>query len=127
MLDMAQQNLQVQNGAVSQEPNPNPSANTGIYEFLRDNPFSQAYHNAVLTGQILGMSMGRGNLLNSNTLSIVGFSLGSVITFSCCCMLYDLGCKNMIGDVLLIGSTVDLTNLGKNIHKLIGSEGVISG
>lgn len=106
---------------------PAAALTTGIYDFYRDNPFTQAYHHAVLGGQMLALMMARSNLFNSNPLSVVGFSLGSVLTYSACCTLYDLECRDKIGDVLLIGSTVDLMSLGQNIHKLIGSKGVIQG
>ena len=36
-------------------------------------------------------------------------------------------CFNAIGDVCLIGSTVDTSSFGHNLHKLIGSRGVIQG
>lgn len=76
---------------------------------------------------MLAIMMSKGNLFNSNPLSVVGFSLGSVLTYSTCCTLYDLDCTNLIGDVCLLGSTVDLMGFGQNLHKLIGSKGVIQG
>lgn len=100
---------------------------TGIYDFYRDNPFTKAYHHAVLGGQMLAIMMSRGQLLNSNPLGLVGFSLGSVLTYSACCTLFDLESRNAIGDVCLLGSTVDLMSFGQNLHKLIGSKGVIQG
>jgi hypothetical protein len=100
---------------------------TGIYDFYRDNPFAQAYHHAVLGGQMLAIMMARSNLFNSNPPSIVGFSLGSVLTYSACCTLHDLDCLDKVGDVCLIGSTVDLMSFGQNLHKLIGSRGSIQG
>jgi hypothetical protein len=106
---------------------PSLTVTTGIYDLYRDNPFTIAYHHAVLAGQFLGLMMARSNILNSNPASLLGFSLGSVLAYSACCTLYDLGCRDRVGDVLLIGSTVDLMNLGQNIHKLIGTKGVIQG
>ena len=84
-----------------------------IRQFWRDN--------------FLGMMMARSNLLNNNPACLLGFSLGSVFAYSACCTLYDLGCRDRVGDMLLIGSTVDLMSLGQNIHKLIGSKGVVQG
>ena len=100
---------------------------TGVYDFYTHNPFTVAYHHAVLAGQLLGLMIERSNMLNSNTVSLCGFSLGSVFAYSTCLTLFDLGGVHKVGDVCLLGSCVDLTNLGQNIHKLIGSKGVIQG
>jgi hypothetical protein len=100
---------------------------TGVYDFYTHNPFTLAYHHSVLAGQLLGLMIERSNMLNSNTVSLCGFSLGSVFAYSACVTLYDLGAVHKVGDVILMGSCVDLTNLGQNIHKLIGSKGVIQG
>ena len=42
-------------------------------------------------------------------------------------MLYDMGCKGVIGDLCLMGGCNDLTTFGHNLHKLIGSKGSVQG
>ena len=110
-----------------QERVPRVTLTTGIYEFYQLNPFTMAYHHAVLAGQLLALMMATANLFNDGVPCLLGFSLGSVFAYSTCCTLFDLGCRNKIGDVCLLGSCVDLMSFGQNIHKLIGSKGVIQG
>ena len=100
---------------------------TGIYEFYQVNPFTMAYHHGVLAGQMLAIMIAKSNVFNSNGLCLLGFSLGSVFAYSTCVTLFDLGCHDKVGDVCLMGSTVDLSSLGQNIHKLIGTKGVVQG
>jgi hypothetical protein len=100
---------------------------TGVYEFYRQNPFTKAYHQSVLAGQLLALMIDKSNLFNNNTVSLCGYSLGSVFAYSTCCTLYDLGCRDRIGDVCLLASCVDLSSLAENLHKLIGTKGVIQG
>ena len=100
---------------------------SGIYGFYKDNPFTKAYHHAVLAGQLLAIMIARSGLLNGNAANLFGFSLGSVFAYNTCLTLYDLGCRDMVGDVCLIGSTVDADHLAMNLHKLVGSKGVVQG
>jgi len=106
---------------------PATTLSTGVYDFYQINPFTMAYHNAVLAGQLLGILIGRGMIFPQACPSLLGFSLGSVFAYSACLMMFDLGCKNRVGDLLLMGSCVDLMSFGQNVHKLIGSRGVVSG
>lgn len=100
---------------------------TGVYDFYRQNPFTNAYHHTVLAGQLLALMIAKSNIFNANTTSLCGYSFGSVLAYSTCVTLFDLGCHDKVGDVCLMASCVDLTSLGQNIHKLIGTKGVVQG
>lgn len=104
-----------------------PSVGTAMkaYEFYKENPFTEAHHNANLTGQYLAILTKELNIFNNNTICVLGFSLGTLLTFTCLTTLYDMNCLNKIGDVCLMGSVIDETAFYNNVHKLIGPNGVI--
>lgn len=103
------------------------SLTTGVYEFYRQNPFTQAYHRAVLAGQLLAVLISRARLFNANPVSLLGFSLGAVFAHAACLALHDLKSPPSLGDVCLLGACVDLLAFGQTLHKLIGSRGVVQG
>jgi hypothetical protein len=100
---------------------------TGVYDFYKVNPFSEANHHAVMTGQMLALLIGKANIFNGNPVNLMCYSLGSVFVMSTCLTLYDLGCTNRLGDVCFMGACNDLQLFAQSLHKLIGSKGVVQG
>jgi hypothetical protein len=100
---------------------------SGVYDFYKANPFSEANHHAVMTGQMLALLIGKANIFNGNPVNLMCYSLGSVFVMSTCLTLYDLGCTNRLGDVCFMGACNDLQLFAQSLHKLIGSKGVVQG
>ena len=67
------------------------------------------------------------NLFNDTAVCMVGYSLGSLLIFDTLTTLYDLAAPVVVGDVCLLGSVVSVNELYDNIHKLIGTKGVVQG
>ena len=89
--------------------------------------FNHAYQNAVASGEYLGLAMASTNLFNNNTLNINAFSLGTVLTFHLLTTLYDLKLNKVVGDVYLFGGALEHNTLCRDLHKLIGYNGVVQG
>lgn len=100
---------------------------TGVYDFYMKNPFTIANHHAVLAGQMLALHLGYTDLYNNNVVNLLGYSLGTIFVYNTLVTLYDIGCNDRVGDVCLMGGCVDEKSLGHNIHKLVGSRGVVQG
>lgn len=89
--------------------------------------FLESLKMAISSGKYFGMLMDRMNLLNHNTPSMIGFSLGSLLLFEALITIYDQGSPLKVGDVCLLGSVVHAQDFYDNIHKLIGTKGVVQG
>ena len=60
-------------------------------------------------------------------MSLISYSLGTNFVYYTAVLLHDMGCKDSIGDLCLMGGCNDLTTFGHNLHKLIGSKGSVQG
>lgn len=99
----------------------------GSFDFCSRNPLCEAYHHSSVAGQLLALTQVTMNLFNNNCLCLLGYSFGSLVAFSACLTLFQLGCRDRIGDVCLMASPIDVKVLESSIHKLIGIKGVVQG
>lgn len=95
--------------------------------FYDANPFGQAFRRARLTGNYLGLMLDKMDLLDGRCPSFVSYSLGSLVSFDCLTTLFDLGSEVRVGDVCLLGSVIDREEFYSNVHKLVGSKGIVQG
>jgi len=99
----------------------------GTSSVYSDNPFTITYQKAKQTGDYIGLMLDKVNLFNDTAVCMVGYSLGSLLMFDALLTLYDLAAPVVIGDVCLLGSVVSVNEFYDNIHKLIGTKGVVQG
>jgi len=83
--------------------------------------------NASKTGKELASLSSKQGFYKGKLLNLIGFSLGSLVTFEYAVCLGKKGILNKIGDLYLLGSVVDKTTFLNKIHYLIGPKGSIQG
>lgn len=107
-----------------------------MLDLYKDNPFIRAYNNAEVTGQHLCQAMLQTLEFRAHRqLDIISFSLGTVVALSFLLNLEQVSPEALhdninqfyVGDVVLMGSCVDHKRLLANIHRLIGTNGIIKG
>jgi hypothetical protein len=89
--------------------------------------FNIGSQRALFTGQYLGIMFNSMNLINDNSLNLIGYSLGTVVTFHMLITLFHLGCRSLVGDCCLFAAAFDKNELINNIYKIIGTQGVVQG
>lgn len=65
--------------------------------------FCKAKKNAKLTGKMVAISLALGYPFNTQSVSLIGFSLGTQIIKSCLRMLDKIGANDIIQNVTLMG------------------------
>ena len=98
-----------------------------------DELFTKAIKNARITGKLVALSLALGHPFSTQTVSLLGFSLGTQVIKSCLKTLALLGASDIIQNVTLLGgashyetqkafweSTFSTTVAGqiKNVHSL---------
>ena len=76
--------------------------------------FNEAIENAKLTGRLVAIALVLGYPFNSQTVSLIGFSLGSQVIKSCLSTLHKLGATDIIQNVTFLGGA---THFDKNQEK----------
>lgn len=76
------------------------------------NHFNKIYENAEIAGSILGQFLWDNQIFNRTSISLVGFSLGTVVAHSCLQYLAHYGQK--VHDCILLGSAIDIGAQGYN-------------
>lgn len=87
-----------------------------IMNLLKENPFLAAYREAVAVGQLLAHLVSNGLLFPNCCISLIGFSLGTLVIQSCLEELNRYGKENMFYEVVMLGGVADkqaIQKLGK--------------
>ena len=107
-----------------------------VLDLYKDNPFIKAYKNAEVTGAHLCEAMLQTSEFRAHRrLDIVSFSLGTVVALNMLLTLEQSGSESLkagvndfyLGDVVLMGSCVDQKQFLNNVHRLIGTNGIVKG
>jgi hypothetical protein len=90
---------------------------------LNMNPFyKNLYLMSILCGKALAFFIGQLKLFESSTITLVGFSLGSIVAYKCLSDIYFMKKSNVIYNFVMIGSPLAKKNLDPEIVKLsVGS------
>jgi hypothetical protein len=76
--------------------------------------FNDAIKGAKLTGMLIGISLALGYPFSTQTISMIGFSLGTQVIKSCLSMLYKLKAYDIINNVTLLAGA---SHYEKNVEK----------
>ena len=72
--------------------------------------FTDAIKKAELTGRLIGISLALGYPFSTQTVSLLGFSLGTQVIKTCLETLYDLGAYDIINNVTLLAGASHYEN-----------------
>lgn len=81
-------------------------------------PYSNLYYVAMLSGKALAFFLGQLKIFETSTVSLVGFSMGSVVTYNCLRDMYYMKKSNMIYNYVSIGCPLSRLDLNPEIIKL---------
>lgn len=81
-------------------------------------PYTNLYYVAMLSGKALAFFLGQLKIFETSTVSLVGFSMGSVVTYYCLRDMYYMKKSNMIYNYISIGSPMSKFDLNPEIIKL---------
>lgn len=89
-------------------------------EIANNNPFAQAYSNALKTGKLMAEFCISTSCFDYQIKNIVSFSLGTVLSFEFALTLAKQKAHFFVDDYVLFGSCLDTQIFLKNVHFLIG-------
>ena len=93
-----------------------------MMETINENPFNDAFNEAILVGNGLANLIIDSNLAGNCTFNLVGFSLGTQVVHSCLQQLNRKNKLHLINDVLLMGGVVDVKLVNVlDLHKVKGT------
>ncbi len=90
------------------------------------NIFHKSHETAIKTGQHIASLIQAKKLYKDQIMNFMSFSLGTIVTFEFLLKFQEISHRK-VGDVLLMGSCVELRHFHKNIHRLIGFRGNVAG